>query len=133
MRELLDTHVWIWWLTGQSRLPESERDALDTMARSGHPPGLSAISLWEAQMLYKRGRLELDPPFSEWLRLAADPGTVCLLPLDTEVLIALEELPESFHGDPADRIIVATAICHRLRLRTHDRSIRQSQCVNIVD
>lgn len=84
-------------------------------------------------MLYKRGRLELDPPFSEWLRLAADPGTVCLLPLDTEVLIALEELPESFHGDPADRIIVATAICHRLRLRTHDRSIRQSQCVNIVD
>ena len=97
------------------------------MARDGHPSGLSAISVWETQILYSHGRLELDLPFSEWLRLAADPGAVCVLPLDAEVVIALEEFPESFSGDPADRIIVATAICHRLRLRTHDHAIRRSR------
>jgi len=125
---LLDTHVWLWWLTGQSSLPERERMTLDLVA-ARQELCLSAISLWEAQMLHAKRRVELPLPFAEWLRRAAAPGVVRVLPLDTEVVIALDALPVSFHGDPADRLIVATARVHRLPLATHDERIRRSRVV----
>jgi PIN domain nuclease of toxin-antitoxin system len=52
---LLDTHIWLWWLLGQPELSAAERDALDALAAAGTPPGISAISLWEAQMLASKG------------------------------------------------------------------------------
>jgi PIN domain nuclease of toxin-antitoxin system len=130
MRALLDTHVWIWWLLGSERLSLAERRALDRLAGSGGCH-LSAMSLWEAQMLHIKGRLSLDRPFSHWLREASDPGVVALLPLDVAVVVALDSLPESFHGDPADRLIVATALTHGLPLATRDRAIQTSGVVSI--
>lgn len=124
---LLDTHVWLWWLLGQPELAARERDALDALAAAGTPPGLSAISLWEAQMLVAKGRLELSMPLARWLAVASAPETVTLLPLDVEVVLALDNLPASFHGDPADRIIVATARTHGLPLATRDGNIRRSR------
>lgn len=128
---LLDTHVWLWWLLGQPQLPASEREALDALAAAGQPPALSAISLWEAQMLAAKGRLELDGPLTHWLPTAAAPETVALLPMDVGVILALESLPPGFHGDPADRIIVATARAHGLALATRDAGIRRSRSVKI--
>lgn len=124
---LLDTHVWLWWLFGQTNLPSRERDALDALAAAGTPPGLSAISLWEAQMLAVKGRLEISLPLAHWLTIAAAPETVTLLPLDIKVILALDALPKNFHGDPADRIIVATARAYGLPLATHDSGIRRSR------
>jgi PIN domain nuclease of toxin-antitoxin system len=63
---LLDTHVWIWWLLGSERLSLAERRALDRLAGSGGCH-LSAMSLWEAQMLHAKGRLVLDRPLPNWL------------------------------------------------------------------
>ncbi len=128
---LLDTHVWLWWLLGQPELAAPEREALDALAAAGHPPALSAISLWEAQMLAAKGRLELDSPLTHWLPTAAAPETVALLPMDVGVILALESLPPGFHGDPADRIIVATARAHGLVLATRDANIRRSRSVRI--
>lgn len=96
---LLDTHVWLWWLLGQPEHSGAERAALDALAAAGTPPGSSAISLWEAQMLTDMGRLQLD------------------------------SLPKGFHGDPADRIIVATARARGLPLTTRDCNIRRSRSV----
>jgi len=59
------------------------------------------------------------------------PGVVQLLPLDTEVVIALDGLPDSFHGDPADRLIVATARAHAMPLATHDANIRKSRAAQV--
>ena len=87
------------------------------------------MSLWEAQMLQSKGRLSLDRPLAAWLRQAAAPGVVALLPLDVEVVLALDHLPQSFHGDPADRLIVATALTHGLPLATQDSSIEGSGVV----
>lgn len=128
---LLDTHVWLWWLLGQPELAASEHAALDALAASGAPPALAAISLWEAQMLVAKGRLELDSPLTHWLPTAAAPDTVALLPMDVGVILALETLPEGFHGDPADRIIVATARAHGLPLATRDSNIRRSRTVKL--
>ncbi|MBM5793203.1 MAG: type II toxin-antitoxin system VapC family toxin [Cyanobacteria bacterium M_surface_7_m2_037] len=130
MKALLDTHIWIWWLLGSDRLSARERQALDQLARDGNAY-LSAMSLWEAQMLHSKGRLSLDRSFSLWLEQAASPEIVKLLPLDVDVVITVDRLPPEFHGDPADRLIAATARVHDLVLATHDRTIRSSGVVPI--
>ena len=130
MKALLDTHIWIWWLLGSDRLSARERQALDQLARDGNAY-LSAMSLWEAQMLHSKGRLSLDRSFSLWLEQAASPEIVKLLPLDVDVVIAVDRLPPEFHGDPADRLIAATATVHDLALATHDRAIRSRGVVPI--
>jgi PIN domain nuclease of toxin-antitoxin system len=127
---LLDTHVWLWWLLGSDRLQKRERIALDRLA-SGAALRLAAVSLWEAQMLHAKGRLVLDRPFDVWIRDAAGAAVIEIVPLDVEVVIALDRLPASFHGDPADRLIVATARTHRMPLATHDRVIRKSRTAPI--
>lgn len=128
---LLDTHIWLWWLLGQPELASKERDALDALAAAGTPPGLSVISLWEAQMLAAKGRLSIDVPLTHWLPTAVATESVTLLPMDVAVILALDKLPTGFHGDPADRIIVATARAHGLPLATRDRNIRRSRAVKV--
>ena len=71
MSVLLDTHVWVWWLTPGSPLPRAEREALDEKA-ARRELILAAISLWEAQVLHAKGRLDLPLPFAEWLARATD-------------------------------------------------------------
>ena len=82
-------------------------------------------------MLHRKQRLELPISFAEWLSRAADPTMISVLPLDVDVVLALDELPVSFHGDPADRLIVATARAHGMPLATRDRTIRKSRTVRM--
>lgn len=130
MNVVLDTHVWVWWLTPDSRLRPAEREALDGAAekRELH---ISAVSLWEAQVLQAKRRLHLPISFSDWIVRAADPRVISVLPLDVEVVLAADALPSSFHGDPADRLIVATARAHSMPLATHDAAIRKSRAVSL--
>jgi PIN domain nuclease of toxin-antitoxin system len=127
---VLDTHVWVWWLTPGSPLKPSEREALDRTAEN-HELHLSAISLWEAQMLHAKRRLDLPVSFADWIARAADPRMISVLPLDVAVILAAESLPPSFHGDPADRLIVATARAHSMPLATHDAAIRKSRAISL--
>jgi PIN domain nuclease of toxin-antitoxin system len=124
------THVWIWWLTGASQLRAAEREALDRSAGQ-ELPFIAAVSLWEAQMLVTRRRLVPVEPFDSWIRRMAAPDTIRILPLDADVVIALHTLSRTFHGDPADRLIVATARAHSISLATHDAAIRTSRLVRL--
>lgn len=130
MNSLLDTHIWIWWLTGSPSLKRAERDAIDAVAEAGQLC-LPAISMWEAQVLHAKQRLQLPLPFADWLGRATDSQMLTVLPLDRDVVIALNSLPANFHGDPADRLIVATARAHGLPLATQDRAIRKSRAVKL--
>jgi PIN domain nuclease of toxin-antitoxin system len=127
---LLDTHFWIWWLTPRSPLKSAEKNALDAAAEAGSVY-LAAISLWEAQLLHSKRRLQLPLPFSDWLARATESRVLTILPLDREVVIAVDGLPGRFHGDPADRLIVATARAHGMPLATRDRTIRQSRAAKL--
>ena len=124
-------------ITGSTMRPrtlaekQAIRDALDALAAAGTPPAISAISLWEAQMLASKGRLKLDAPLTHWLPTATADETVTVLPLGVSVILALNALPAGFHGDPADRIIVATARAHGLSLVTRDSNIRRSRTVKL--
>lgn len=78
-----------------------------------------------------QGRLSIDEPLTHWLPTAAASETVTVLPLDVAAILALDALPKGFHGDPADRIIVATARAHGLPLATRDGNIRRSRAAKI--
>jgi PIN domain nuclease of toxin-antitoxin system len=127
---LLDTHFWIWWLTPRSPLKPAERNALDAAAEAGGVC-LAAISLWEAQLLHSKQRLQLPLPFPDWLSRATESRVLTVLPLDRDVVIAVDSLPARFHGDPADRLIVATARTHGIPLTTRDRAIRRSRTAKL--
>lgn len=118
---VLDTHIWVWWVHGDARLPEAHKRLLEQHEQTGL--GVSAISCWEVAKLVEKGRLRLPRPIDEWMRLAlAYPG-LTLLPLEPAVAIESTRLPAPFHGDPADQIIVATARIHRCAVVSVDRRI----------
>ena len=130
MKVILDTHMWVWWLLPGSPLPDRERMALDRIA-TDNGILLPAICLWEAQMLHRKKRIELPVPFPTWLRRATSADMLNVLPLNADTVVAVNDLPAGFHGDPADRMIVATARVHDLSLATHDDAIRKSRLVKI--
>jgi len=128
---LLDTHVLIWWASGDlQRLSPQARAAIEVeierAAQSGQAPGLlvSAISCWEVAMLVERGRLALRLEVERWLAVVASIPAVRLLPLEPAVAVAATRLPEPFHADPADRFLVAQARELAVPLLSADRKIR---------
>ena len=122
---LLDTHYWIWMQAGTRReLSRSVEKAITDAAAAGNLL-LSVISVWELGLLESKGRVELSTPCEQWVRDAlAIPG-LSVVPLTPEIALASSRLPEPFHGDPADRIIVATARALGARLVTRDTKIRE--------
>lgn len=121
---LLDTHIWLWWLLGDGPLSTKERAALDHLAESCEI-ALSWVSIWETEMLFRKGRIKLLPDLESWLSEATDPSFCTVLPVDTELVIAQRMLPEYFHADPADRLIVTTAMMADVPLATYDSRILQ--------
>jgi PIN domain nuclease of toxin-antitoxin system len=115
---VLDTHVWVWAAAGDARAEKLQSFAGTAV--------VSAISQWEVAMLAMKGRLELKPDAETWFSMNLEPPVV-LSPLTAEVALASCRF-ENFHGDPADRIIVATAIVSGIPLITADeRIIRWSE------
>jgi PIN domain nuclease of toxin-antitoxin system len=125
---LLDTHAWIWWVDQDPRLGASTITALDALPRDDRPY-LSDISLWEVATLVERGRLRLDVSFADWLAAAAHPRSVRILPITPVVAAEVAALPDTFHRDPADRVIVATGRALKISVVTHDRLITRSRLV----
>lgn len=110
---VLDTHIWIWLSGGDPK------GAAFTVFRG--QPIVSAISLWEVSMLATKGRLTLRPDPQSWIETnLADP--IQLEPLTPAICVDSCQL-QDFHGDPADRLIVATALNLGVPLLTVDRSI----------
>jgi PIN domain nuclease of toxin-antitoxin system len=114
---LLDTHAWVWLVKGE---PQAAPIA---SLPSGAVLGLAAISVWEVGMLEAKGRLVLQPNARTWMVMAT--AGLRLLPLDADAALLASRLPGRMHGDPADRIIVATAQILGVPLITADARILQ--------
>ena len=127
---LIDTHIWIWWVEGAPDLAVKDRDMLDALPEQ-YRPHLSAISLWELSILIQKRRYTPAGDLAEWLSLAAGPAAVKIEPISLSVARQLLEIPSSFHSDPADRIIVATARALGVPIFTYDKRIRQSGLVKL--
>ena len=119
---ILDTHVLIWAVEGDARLGPAARTAI-TEAAPEEGVGISAITPWEIALLSEKGRLRLSRDVGAWIDAALGLPGVRLAPILPAIAIDSVRLPGTFHADPADRLIVATARHHSAPLLTADRAI----------
>ena len=116
---LLDTHVIQWWSAEPDRLSRTAARAVS----DADELAVAAISWFVLAWLARHERIILAIPIRSWLeQLAAQVRTIGITPAIADTAVAL---PESFPGDPADRLIYATAIEHGWRLITKDRRLQE--------
>lgn len=120
MKLLLDTHVFLWFITGDSRLPATFRDHIRD---SAHEVYLSVASIWEAVVKHGLGKLPLPAPPEDYLPEQRKRHQMASLAIDEESVSRLAALP-SLHRDPFDRILVAQALQHDMTLLTVDAAVR---------
>ena len=119
---LIDTHVLLWLVFADPQLKPSVRLLLQE-ASLANQIFLSPISMWEIALKHSRGKLQLDRPIREWLTQATQLPGMHLAQLTPAIAAECAELPAAFHGDPADRIIAATARSEGFTLITHDSKL----------
>jgi PIN domain nuclease of toxin-antitoxin system len=119
---LLDTHVWIWFMLASDELAVSGRNVINRAAAAGRLR-IAAISLWETALLASGGRVVLGRPLVQWMTQAVSAQGLAIEPLLPQVAVEAYSLPDRFHRDPADRLIVATARVANATLMTRDRRI----------
>lgn len=120
---LLDTHVLVRWLISPEALTPAQAGAISEMEQRAAPLSISAITLWEIAQLVSRGRIRIHTALPAWLRDLEYHPLMDVRPLTAEVAAEGAALDDDFPKDPADRIIVATARVHRIRLATSDDRI----------
>jgi PIN domain nuclease of toxin-antitoxin system len=119
---LLDTHVWLWLVLGTANLSSTARSTIVRAASTGDLR-IAAITLWEIALLAARNRITLGKPTIQWIEQAVTASFASVEPLTAQVAVESCELPDRFHRDPADRMIVATARVTGAVLMTQDRQI----------
>jgi PIN domain nuclease of toxin-antitoxin system len=129
MPTLLDTHVWLWWVTGDARISKRAKAAIESARKRGYL-WLSMISIWEIAKKVEKQQLAFDRPLDQWLDEALSIDGLRQWELTRPVLVESCQLPSPFHGDPADQLIVATARHHRAVLVTRDERIRRYEHVS---
>lgn len=120
---LLDTHVWIWLMNADKALDNSHFLTVIQKKAQSDNIWVSVISVWELAMLESKGRISLPYSCYEWVNRALNAPGISLAPLTPEIAIESSRLPGSFHGDPADRILAATAKSLGACLATRDAEI----------
>jgi PIN domain nuclease of toxin-antitoxin system len=122
---VVDTHVLVWWANAAlDKLSSAAKNQLTKAEKIDGGIVVSAISAWEIAVLVTKGRLTLAMDVEDWLGHAATLPGVRFLGVDRHTAVQSVRLPEPFHQDPADRIIVSTARGLNLPLVTADREIR---------
>jgi PIN domain nuclease of toxin-antitoxin system len=105
MRLLLDTHSFLWFITGDDRLSKTARGLVEDL---GNQPWLSLASLWEIAIKTSIGRLELARPFGELIPEQMNLNGIEALDIRVEHLAQVAQLP-FHHRDPFDRLLIAQA------------------------
>lgn len=128
---LLDTHILLWWFSREEKLNAKQRKVL--RLAKGEPPLLVAsISLWEIATLVSLKRVRLALPLRDWLEKATAAPLVQRIEISPSIANEVSTLPSTFHRDPADRILVATARVHNCTLISSDTHIIDSKLVPTI-
>jgi PIN domain nuclease of toxin-antitoxin system len=124
MRILLDTHIFLWFISGDSQLSPQVRDAIRDPDNEVY---LSAVSVWEVivkyQVKYQLGKLPLPEQPETYLPQQRDRHQIASLPLDERSVTQLAQLPP-LHRDPSDRMLICQALQNGLTLATADSAMR---------
>lgn len=119
MRLLLDTHVFLWYISADTRLSAKHRAAVEDPANVVF---LSAASIWEAVIKHDLGKLPLPEPPARYLPVQRERHGLAALPIDEGAMVFLATLPR-LHRDPFDRMIVAQALQHGLTILAVDEAL----------
>jgi PIN domain nuclease of toxin-antitoxin system len=125
---VLDTHVWLWWVSDPSRLSRAAQRRIRTATQIG----ISAISCLEVATAVTKGRITLDRGVLDWLEQALALPKVELLPLTPLIAVKAAQLGNDFPGDPADRVIAATSIVESAPLVTKDSKVHASGTLTVI-
>lgn len=128
---VLDTHVWVWWVSNPDQVSRRAREEID-LAMEREEICISSISCWEVALLVRKGRLELTMPLEDWIARSEALPFVRFLPLDNRIALRSNRLPGEIHEDPADRIIIATALTLGAPLVSKDTKIRDYPHVETI-
>jgi PIN domain nuclease of toxin-antitoxin system len=119
---LLDTHVWIWIAAGNPILSPNSRKSIDR-ARDHEHLFISPISAWEISKLVERKKISLEMDLMDWIKQWIELPGITIAELSIPVAVLSNRLPGIIHGDPADRILIASAYEHNAVLVTADEKI----------
>ncbi len=120
MRLLLDTYVFLWYISADSRLPTVVQDAIRDPANEVY---LSVASVWEAVIKFALGKLPLPESPAVYLPWQRTAHQIASIPIDEAAFLHLSGLPP-LHGEPFDRVLIAQAFQHGLTLATVDAAVR---------
>lgn len=120
MRLLLDTHIFLWLITGDSRITEAMKADILNPANEVY---LSVVSIWEISVKYQLGRLPLPEPPQSYLPTQRQRHQIASLNLDEASISQLSRLP-SIHRDPFDRMLVCQALEQDLTIVTVDEMLQ---------
>ena len=129
---LLDTHALIWWVSDPKRVPAKARRLIDAAVAATEPIAVSSISLWEVAMLVARKRLALTIDTNAWIARVEALPFLTFVPVDNRIAVRAVQLEDFPHRDPADRMIVATALGLGAALLTADARLRAYRPVKTV-
>lgn len=129
---VLDTHIVIWWTSGDPALSDNARSRIEAAIESNEQVLVSSITAWEVSMLVSKGRLQLVMDIDTWIKTVSEIEGVSFVPVDNKVAIEATRLPSEFHKDPADRMIVALARVLSATLVTADEKILKYQHVKTI-
>ena len=121
MNILLDTHIFLWYISGDERLPDYERASIQDLENEIY---VSVVSIWEVIVKCQIGKLRLPQPPEIYLPKQRERHKISSLTLDEASVAFLAQLP-SIHRDPFDRMLVCQANAHDLSLMTSDKMIRK--------
>lgn len=125
---VLDTHAWIWWVSNPEFLSEKAKQIIDEAATHRNVL-ISSISTWEVATLVSRGRLKLTMSPDDWVAASEALPFLDFVPVSNSIALKSVKLRGFLHDDPADRIIIATAISMGAVLVTKDEKIRNYEHV----
>lgn len=118
---LLDTHMWVRWVDQQGKLTSKQSQHLKSHEATGL--GVSVVSCWEVAKLVSLKRLKLAKPVADWINQALAFRGIQLLALTPDIAVEACQLPGTFHRDPADQMLVASARILNIPMLTADAKI----------
>lgn len=126
---LLDTHVVVWMASDPGKLSRTASDAIRKASREGGI-AISAMTLWELAWLMTNGRLDISGTVEAFVEEIA--ARTAVRPITPKIAVLATQLPDTYPGDPCDRLIGATALVEGIALVTKDRNIRSCKQVKTI-